>query len=295
MTHSRVSKQNPNPPKREKGAPVTAEGIEEYARDYSDFRFEMEVLRALKRLGLGCEHGGTYHDPITNKSREFDIRAWKNSGSCLSLAVECKNITESYPLAVHTVPRPQEDAFHEVLMPRNTSVKESPYHTYRPGVWMTGVTVRVLAGRSVYEVGAPVGKDMDQVGYQKDGKIDGRDSEVFDKFSQAINSAAGLIKRAASGEHYLPTTAIVPVLVVPDGRLWEIRCDSDGNIESSPRLTQGVPYLIRHKWEIPLGRNQHFDGDLSVTYTLSHIELVTLSGLGSMIDRLTSGSPNIFL
>jgi hypothetical protein len=33
------------------------------------------VLKELGDLKLRCQHGGTYDDPVTGKSREFDIRA----------------------------------------------------------------------------------------------------------------------------------------------------------------------------------------------------------------------------
>ena len=37
--------------------------------------FELRVLKELTDLKLNCQHGGAYDDPITGKSREFDIRA----------------------------------------------------------------------------------------------------------------------------------------------------------------------------------------------------------------------------
>lgn len=47
----------------------------EYLTRHSDFGFELRVLKALSTLGLRCEHGGVYEDPVTRKTREFDIRA----------------------------------------------------------------------------------------------------------------------------------------------------------------------------------------------------------------------------
>ena len=52
--------------------PINQTDIEEYLNDYADFSFELRVLKELVDLKLQCQHGGTYDDPITGKSREFD-------------------------------------------------------------------------------------------------------------------------------------------------------------------------------------------------------------------------------
>ena len=54
---------------------ITQSDIAEYLNGYSDFSFEIKVLKKFTNLGYECEHGGTYEDPVTGKSREFDIRA----------------------------------------------------------------------------------------------------------------------------------------------------------------------------------------------------------------------------
>lgn len=272
---------------KRRGSPVTAADINEYAQTHSDFGFEMRVLRVLKDMGLGCEHSGTYHDPLTNRARQFDIRAWKITGCAALFAVECKNLSEGYPLVIHSVPRPSEDAFHEVLIANNVQVG-GPNHTIRHE-WPNGKTVRIGAARTPYEVRAQVGKAMDQVGYRKDGgEIEGGDSEVFQKLSQAINSSAELIDRAVTQYNWMSTAAVVPILVVPNARLWEIRCDGRGIVEGEARPIEHISYLIRHNWV-------RETGSARVELTLSHIELVTVSGLKPLIERLTNSAQNIFL
>lgn len=272
---------------KRRGSPVTAADIKEYAQNHSDFGFEMRILRMLKDMGLGCEHSGTYHDPLTNRARQFDIRAWKIMGCAALFAVECKNLSEGYPLVIHSVPRPSEDAFHEVLIANNVQVG-GPNHTIRHER-PSGKTVRIGATRTPYEVRAQVGKAMDQVGYRKDGgEIEGGDSEVFQKLSQAINSSAELIDRAVTQYGWMSAVAVVPILVVPDGRLWEIRCDGRGIVEGEPRPIEHISYLIRHNWVRETGSDR-------VELTLSHIELVTVSGLKPLIERLTNSAQNIFL
>jgi hypothetical protein len=73
--------------------PIKADDLIAYLDDYSDFSFEIQVLNALIASEFTCEHGGTYDDPVTNKPREFDIRATRNfEKHLLRLAVECKNL-----------------------------------------------------------------------------------------------------------------------------------------------------------------------------------------------------------
>ncbi|HVN14346.1 MAG TPA: hypothetical protein VMT73_01300, partial [Anaerolineales bacterium] len=79
--------------------PITESDIEEYLNGYSDFSFEIQVLNKFLGLGFTCEHGGVYDDPVTHKSREFDIRALYNKGAIrLRLSVECKNLHDNFPL-----------------------------------------------------------------------------------------------------------------------------------------------------------------------------------------------------
>lgn len=72
---------------------ISLSDIEEYLKDSSDFGFEIRILKLLSGLGFTAQHGGIYQDPITNKNREFDIRAEKEfAGKKISIAVECKNL-----------------------------------------------------------------------------------------------------------------------------------------------------------------------------------------------------------
>ena len=69
----------------------------EYLDSSSDFSFELSVLKMLRESNIGCEYGGLYEDPVTGKSREFDIRATKTiSNYRVRLAVECKNIRDIF-------------------------------------------------------------------------------------------------------------------------------------------------------------------------------------------------------
>ena len=98
-----------------KDCPISAEDLAEFARDDSNFAFEMQVLAQLLTSGFSCVHSGTYRDPVTSKMRQFDIRAsMDRDRGTLSLAVECKNLRPNSPLLLSTVPRTDAEAFHDL-------------------------------------------------------------------------------------------------------------------------------------------------------------------------------------
>jgi hypothetical protein len=102
-----------------KNTSITTTDLEEFVANNSDFYFEMKVLAKLRGLDFECEHSGTYQDPVTDKVRQFDIRAMKTQGSCtLALAVECKNIRPNYPLLLSAVPRTIAESSHDLLLVR---------------------------------------------------------------------------------------------------------------------------------------------------------------------------------
>lgn len=88
---------------------VTVSDIQLFLTTASDFTFELNVLKRLVDLGLHCQHGGTYDDPITQKTRQFDIQAESDSGdnaaTVFRFAFECKNLRATFPLLMHRVPR----------------------------------------------------------------------------------------------------------------------------------------------------------------------------------------------
>ena len=58
-----------------KDDPITAKDLADFATTSSDFGFEMQVLARLRAEGFSCSHSGTYRDPVTDKIRQFDVRA----------------------------------------------------------------------------------------------------------------------------------------------------------------------------------------------------------------------------
>lgn len=73
--------------------PITAEDLTEYVTTQDDFGLELFVYAKARELGLSATHGGTYIDPVTEKLRQYDVRASAvqlPSGRRIDLAIECK-------------------------------------------------------------------------------------------------------------------------------------------------------------------------------------------------------------
>lgn len=266
------------PPKSPKGEPepVTLSDVETFLKTASDFAFEMDVLSELERAGFSCRHGGTYIDPITTKARQFDIRAHRSAGRAhLDLAVECKNLRPFAPLLVHRVPRRTEEAFHTIIRYEPLPGSNVPFATDLK-------CERVEA--ALFQAGQPSGKRVDQLTRHTPGaEVQASDRDTFDKISQAISSARELtvqIARSQSrGEHL-----VLPLLVVPDGRLWSADYGSDGSSLGQPVQSDHVDFFIDQTWEMDFPK-----------FTLSHTIVATKTGLPALVEnRLSFDRTDVF-
>jgi hypothetical protein len=57
------------------GRALTAGDIAEYLETADDFAFEREVHHVAHGLRFEAEHAALYSDPVTDKQRQFDVRA----------------------------------------------------------------------------------------------------------------------------------------------------------------------------------------------------------------------------
>ena len=176
-----------------KGKPIDQQDILDWLASSSNFAFELRCVKLLSDNGLSCLHGGSYSDPVTKKTRQFDIRAhWSNVRNHARLAVECKNLDPTFPLLVQCVLRTPSEAFHEVVLSYDPSL--NPETASQPRAFQkTCETIRLSHANSVYEEHVPVGKSCVQVGRSSDGSLSSNDSEVFDKWAQALASSQDLI------------------------------------------------------------------------------------------------------
>lgn len=267
-----------------KDDPVTKNDINEYIKEYSDFSFEVKVLKKLISLGFNCDHAGTYEDPITKKTREFDIRAKKclidepkfKLNICLS--VECKNLRNNFPLVVHCMPRQKNECYLDLIWAyKSDSPSVIPKYSMR---------VPLKDEASPYKQLDAVGKSCDQVGRRatQSGEIIGNDGDVFEKISQAINAGYDLIQKA----HYEADKGIdvisivVPVLIVPNNSVWSVWYNLQGEIEREPTQESNVEYYLNKSWLVG-----NSSAEYSTRYYISHLEIAQIDSIKKMIDKYT--------
>lgn len=253
--------------KQLKKVPITVDDLNEFVNDDSDFGFEMRVLRVLRSEDFDCSHSGTYRDPVTNKARQYDIRAQKDRGNLtLALAVECKNLRPNYPLLLSAVQRTPDEAFHDLI-------------TLQIAAGLNQVRVSPRSGHtSAYKAGEKVAKNIAQVGraLSKPHELIDDDETTFDKMNQAINSCRDLVQQLANKSTAPWQRAIVPVLVVPTDRLWQVDYGADGSVVVSPRQVERCSLFCGHAWLVSVG-----DTVRTLSYRLSHIEIVTFDALAT--------------
>jgi hypothetical protein len=256
-----------NKPNQGPSGPITDKDLADFVEKDSDFAFEMQVVTQLRGVGFGCSHSGTYQDPVSDKIRQFDVRATKKRGSCtLALAVECKNLRPDCPLLLSAVPRVTDEAFHDIIF------REANPHFQIP-------RVRPVAGNeSVYTPGEMVGKKTDQVSRNKDGALVSDDSKTFEKLNQAMNSCTDLVRQLVINADQPFARAVVPVLVVPANLLWQVDYAFDGALVTAPRRVPRATMFLNHSWSV---ESQY--GTI-ISYRLSHIEFVTIDALATVVD-----------
>jgi hypothetical protein len=264
--------------------PITKSDIAEYLDKSSDFSFEIKVLQKLTSLGFSCEHAGTYEDPITKKTREFDIRARRylinepNFKLNISLSVECKNLKDNFPLVVHCMPREESECYLDLIWSSKPEPCLSPFLEY-------SMRVPLENADSPYEKLTAVGKSSDQVGRAAhNSDLISNDGDVFDKISQAINASYDLIKEAhyAAEEKTDVVTLVIPILVIPNDRLWSVWYKRTGQIEREPTLDGNVEYYIDKSWLTGQSTNEY-----QQRYYLSHLEIVQIDSIREMIEKYT--------
>lgn len=258
---------------------ITAADLQRYIQSYSDFAFEIAALKVLADAGYSCRHAGTYEDPVSKKTREFDIRAQFDvpvageEPTFIRLAVECKNVRPNYPMILHRVPRTQSESFIDVV--RSTA----------PGgmrLYAHGESIRLRDTRSPYAIGEYVAKSADQVGKRLDGEIQAADYDVFDRINQASHSAHDLLYASHYAAAHIGGSVIsvvIPMLVVPDGRLWAVDYDNSGRIVGGPAQIRHAAYFLDREWSIGGAADRK-------SYSLSHLDICEIGILGEAVRRL---------
>jgi hypothetical protein len=269
-----------------KDTAITQLDIAEYLQESSHFAFEMIILRKLKQLGFKCEHSGTYQDPVTGKTKRFDVRARKEWGRMtLWLSIQCTTPRDNFPLVIHAMPRSRAEAFHQVLIGNAVGVPPNLDHmTERPAPGSQSRGLILKSTSTPYAATNQVGKSVDLVGRDINGRIRAESEEAFDAVTETIHSCYDLVSRAHHDKSPDKIHSIVPVLVIPDGRGWQVDYDTEGNIEGGAHTTGHCPFFVGRKFRLPAvtGTQAGF------SFTLSHLELVTVSAFESFLAKYAS-------
>jgi len=252
----------------------------EYLNSYSDFSFELAVLKMLRASDVECEHGGHYEDPVTNKSREFDIRATKTIQRYrVRMAIECKNIRENFPILISCIPRHEQESYHQIALVGDP--KADLYQIASSLHQSRATTLSMRWQHSLYKPGEPVGKSTAQIGRAMDGTISTNDAELYEKWGQCLSSTNDLVGRMYWDGHDDKETyfsAVVPFVVVPNGRLWMVTYDDEGNRTSDPEQTDRCSCFVNKDYEMGTAL-------AGARIWLSHIEIVTFDGMRAFVER----------
>jgi len=268
---------------------ITSKDIEEVIATDDDFGHEMRVARLLRGyFGGQTLQGGTYIDPVSSKARQFDFR-WRHqlAEHGLNLAIECKNVNPDSPVIISGRKRSESEAFHELVESR----KGGRFRTNKGNIFLDVPAARVIrritGNASVYFSEAFVGKSLLQL-KKKDGRYSRtRDTEIYEKWSQALASAVDLVDAAgrnatvATNQHVF--TFVLPVVVLPDGSLWKVEYDVNGKIIQGPQRSNEVEFFVAHKASPPVELC-----DSAEPYVFSHLHFATLTGFAGLLIRITS-------
>lgn len=291
---------------QKQASPISASDLIEFLKVDSSFAFEMKVRELFASRRLRYHHGGTYADPHTGLPRQFDLRVDLNCSlphvrTRVFLAIECKALSEFAPMLVYRSPRSAYEAGHQVIAQtcgdRDKIIgllnhhMRTPLWNDREGEFPTTCTLEIAANRSQYRSGDFVGKSVDVVSRDGSGtKFKSGDAEVYGRWTQALQSAASLLGKLNgeyNGDQKIEFTWIVPILVVPDQRLFVVDYDDSAVRSCDPYEIDRTPFFIDYKPPI-------FECD-GPTFKFGHFEIMTYAGLKDFVVNITGDDSRHFL
>jgi len=266
---------------------ITAEDIKKHLESGDDFAFEVETYQRIIGPGFRGSFSGTYVDPVTGKSRQYDIRAEgvMDNDKPVLLAIECKRIDPEFPLVVSCVLREQQESYHQIFRSGTMNIKSGPIQRVDN---MPYAVYGHENNNAIYEEGKPVGKSTTQIGHGKNDKYKESDSEFYDKWAQALSSAHDLIIKASvyqrnNNSRITYFSVIIPIVVVPNKTLWTVIYDKNGERIGAPKLVDEVEFYVGKEYQF---KTSHVVYDMR--YTVSHIHVLTPDGLEKFVGRISS-------
>jgi hypothetical protein len=264
--------------------PTSPSDIRNVVTKEDDFGHEMRVGHVIRSCpAIQVQHGGTYTDSVTQKPRQFDYRcSLRQERAKLSLAVECKNLSPSVPLVVCGTTRREDEAFHDLIESRNGTFKRGSATL----VGLSSVTRRARREDAFYPPNSFVGKSLVRIQTDRNPMVRTQDSDVYDKWAQALSSAVELAESACNSaenlSHTAFFTAVLPAVVVPDDLLWRLVYDENGSVSADPAQVNECELFVGRKIEVGGAEGT----PLFHVFTFSHVHFFTLSGFGSFLSRM---------
>jgi hypothetical protein len=275
---------------------ITVEEIKQVVLAEDDFGHELRVGAILanakpKRiLGGGIqmsapvpvqvrppEYGGTYSDPASKKSGQFDYRIrlskarpGNSESRHILLAVECKSLDAGLPLLVCGRGRTADESFHDFIQVTEKKIVQ-----------------RVSTGSLLYKQDGFVGKNFIRLKTKNESNnvkfvaCREGESEINDEWSRALASSRDLAYGSLYGQvcEPLPPDSLafaMPIVVLPDGALWKAEYDAEGKLAGDPAPVTRCEYYVGHRL------------DFAPTLFLTHIHFMTLAGLSETMEDLLS-------
>jgi hypothetical protein len=282
---------------------ITGSAIDELIAAEDDFGHELRVGAAIRAMhGVDVQHRGTYTDAATGKPRQFDYRcsltkqdtvsrhtialqAGRIDGvlspitttTSLVFAVECQNVSSCFPLIVRGPKRQPDEAYLDLIVCIGRRIAIQRGNDVPVGEH--SLVYRAKDNQSLYRPGECVGKRLVRLRPKNPGTskaVVGPADDISEKGAHAISSAIELVKSAFIyvEPNHLKVSAILPVVVVPDGSLWWAIYDDNGKASRAEQVDQCGYYV---GWEVE---------GLDEAFMFSHIHLFTLRGFSSFLSRM---------
>jgi hypothetical protein len=266
--------------------PITGEVLRRYLDTQDDFAMELEAYRHALGFGFKASLARLYDDAKTNKRRQFDVRASHENGHRrIDLTIECKSLDPAYPLLVQRIPRPGNESFHQIMLSKGA---DTSYGTPSQAQHWMGAALFKMSGTHLYDSQQQVGKSMKRIKVVENG-FSATDSDVYEKYTQALTSMNELIQDAAVGlrPQIAPpglARAFLPIVVISDGALWVADYDG-GRLIGDPRQADETEFYLGWDYELP---NPYAPG-APATFTISHLHIMTRSRLPQFLSEVHTG------
>ena len=177
---------------------------------------------------------------------------------------ECKNLKPNYPLVISCTPRIEQEQKIDVWHWGSNAQYERQF----------------CCPTSFYQLNGWVGRSLDQVGKDSNSDLIIEDNSTYDKWTQALASLHGMLEDALSynasdGYDYL---VFLPLIVVPDGTLWQINYSAEGQRAGDPKQVDSVNFWIDVEYLIKHDSRSEY-------YNISHLHFLTKKGLINFLNN----------